>query len=115
MTPLTSILSFSLNEHTYPVIAALNKKYSVLSLFLQSWDSSKDINEDFLPELNSVLMQETSYAEVSAGEGYSAVAAIYPDEVKIHTKPDEEPVIISIELFKMCITDWLDFLQSHGR
>lgn len=91
-----------------------NEDFQILAQFLDYWHRSKDLREDLLPELLSVINGELSDNDIGAdvvGQAYVKQNVTTLEMSDIGCKDMELPT----KDFRGVIMEWFEFLESQGR
>lgn len=90
----------------------LNEVYDDLALFFTIWNTSKDIREDLLPEIEEILSKQKQWENIDA-EVVSAY--VQEDVTELWGDDSEKNLKMSTRDFKEITLKWLEFLERQGR
>ena len=99
------------NESIY--LITHTKENRILSYFLDYWNRSDEIIDDFLPELDPVIEGELQYNDIGA----DVIGSAYFEREKTEFTSSElgfDDLEIPTNDFKELIMEWLSVLEKEG-
>ena len=87
---------------------------NILSGFFDIWRRSKDLKEDLLTEIESVLSEKVKFTDV--GADIMGIAYIEYETTKLMgSEVGYADLVLPTKEFKEIVLKWVDFLEIHGK